>query len=199
MSAVLEVQEVMKNYLDEVQDTSRIEEGLEQPLLYERWGSQWVEYTHTQGDIYELLQQYAKNRKDSVLSALVPEAIVVVTTGWAAPLKDGEVTCAPSQHPERVRVVMRSALELAQGGMMSRLDLAKPEGSEVAEDYGNASGQLADAMQYAAMAVWGRKWSQNLLNWYATTNRDELPADVKAGLVERVQRLTDLLSESEGE
>lgn len=200
MSAVLEVQKVMKNYLDEVQDSARIEAGLDQPILYERWGSQWVEYTHSQGDIYELLTQYAMNRRESGLSSLEPEAIVLVTTGWAAPLgADGAMLGAPSAHPQRVRVVMRSALELAEGGMLSRLDMAKPEGVEVIEDFGGATGSLADALQYAAMAVWGRKWSQNLLNWYATTNRDELSAEVKAGLVERVQRLTDLLDESEGE
>jgi len=63
------------------------------------------------------------------------------TVGWAAPLKNGEVEGAPSQHPERRRVRLTS-IALHESGQASVLEFADTPG-EYTTDEGEAIGPLA--------------------------------------------------------
>lgn len=90
-------------------------------------------------DIYEALE-----------SAVIPVSAIAVgveTTGWAAPLNsDGEVgDTPPSQHPERLRVRLVSVIN--DEGVASIMEIARPEGAEIVEDYGTATGSLALAIE----------------------------------------------------
>jgi hypothetical protein len=82
-------------------------------------------------------------------SAVIPPSAIAVgveTVGWAAPLTDGEIgEVPPSEHPDRVRVHMVSVIN--DDGAASILEITRPEGIEIVEDYGNASGTLALAIE----------------------------------------------------
>ena len=86
-------------------------------------------------DIYDLLDN-SYNFENFV-------GISVHTTGWASPLnEDGDVDCAPSDHPERRRVSLITMI--TDEGRGSALAFADEE--EVITDPGTASGSLADAI-----------------------------------------------------
>lgn len=69
--------------------------------------------------------------------------ISVRTTGWASPLNEnGEVEGAPSEHPERRRVSLITAVTSEGSGSA----LAFADEDEVITDPGSASGSLADAI-----------------------------------------------------
>ena len=86
-------------------------------------------------DVYDLLES-SYNFENFV-------GISVYTTGWASPLnEDGGVDCAPSEHPERKRVSVITAITAEGRG--SALAFADEE--EIMTDPGTASGQLADAI-----------------------------------------------------
>lgn len=86
-------------------------------------------------DVYDLLDN-SYNFENFV-------GISVHTTGWASPLNEnGEVDCAPSEHPERKRVSVITTITAEGRG--SALAFAGEE--EIMTDPGTASGQLADAI-----------------------------------------------------
>ncbi len=92
---------------------------------------------HEGEDIYELL--------DSPLAyAIVSKAnnIIIVTTGWAAPRRNTEDDeIAPSQHPERRRVLLN--IFASEEGMVSTIRFSDSD-EVMVED--SASGPLAEAI-----------------------------------------------------
>jgi hypothetical protein len=69
---------------------------------------------------------------------------------------------------------------------------------EVIDDTGEATGQLAQAVDLAAFRVWGRDFTSALLMDY-TTKADEMTEAQTQHLAHRVARFLDVLSdESEG-
>jgi hypothetical protein len=94
-------------------------------------------YVDAQSDVYELL-----NRRASELTTFTTFALV--TTGWAAPLKDnGELDGAPSAHPERRRV--RLCVTANIDGVASVLRFEDDQDSPIV-DPGQATGSLAEAV-----------------------------------------------------
>jgi hypothetical protein len=86
-------------------------------------------------DVYDLLDS-SYNFENFV-------GISVHTTGWCAPLNaDGDIDCAPSDHPERRRVSLITTI--TDEGRGSALAFTDEE--EVITDPGTASGSLADAI-----------------------------------------------------
>jgi hypothetical protein len=92
--------------------------------------------------VYELLEAQT--------SAIVRmfDAAVVLTCGWAAPIRDDdeddeETSVPPSQHPERRRV--RLVVVVGDGGVGSVLRFADTP-NDVVTDAGAARGSLADAV-----------------------------------------------------
>lgn len=75
-------------------------------------------------------------------------AIGLVTTGWAAPLnEDGEIAGAPSEHPERRRVVL--SIIRTKTDRLGRVDFPNArdgEESVVYDDDAPSKGSLADAL-----------------------------------------------------
>ena len=97
-------------------------------------------------DVYEGLEVFAndKTAHDAI-------GIGLVTTGWAAPLPadyDGESDeemGAPSEHPERRRVVLHIVRTL-EGDAFSVIDI---QGTDETQTDSTGRGPLADALEYA--------------------------------------------------
>ena len=86
-------------------------------------------------DVYDLLES------DFDLSDY--NAVIIHTTGWAAPLsQDGSVEAPPSQHSQRRRVALAACVSDASVG--SALSFA--DDPEIVLDPGSATGSLADAL-----------------------------------------------------
>lgn len=93
-------------------------------------------------DVYDLLDIEVKSPLNIV-------GLAVTTSGWAAPLNaDGEVEGAPSQHPERKRVLLVAVVTADE--LMSSMRFADSE--EVITD-GNGTGALADALRDALARI----------------------------------------------
>jgi hypothetical protein len=169
-------------------------EGLSHATIYEKWGNTWEEFPHAEQDVYEALDIYTTERTNSTDK---PSAVVITTTGWAAPLgKNGEVEGRPSEHAQRIRCVVRFAMELDNGGFVSRVTLHRPEGLEVQDDFGSATGSLADALNVVAVTLWGREWTRNLLTWWGATDKDAISQDVKTAIATRLQHLVSTVYKS---
>ena len=134
------------------QDWYGTENSLSMCLVYspsEGWTIQ-----STTKDIYEALARLAVACDRGEVTpaegdSLDDMAIGLISTGWASPLPAGEDTpkVAPSEHPERRRVVL--SVVRTKDGRLSRVDF--PEASESEEsviyDEGTPSkGSLADAL-----------------------------------------------------
>lgn len=90
-------------------------------------------------DVYHLLSQQVEK------SSLKLAGLAVTTSGWAAPLNaDGEVEGAPSEHPERRRVLLVALVTAEE--IMSAVRFADTE--EINLD-SNGTGALADALREA--------------------------------------------------
>ena len=105
-------------------------------------GALRITFLAEHGDVYELLEAQT--------SAIVRmfDAAVVLTCGWAAPIRDDddedeETSMPPSQHPERRRV--RLVVVVGDGGVGSVLRFADTP-NDVVTDAGAARGSLADAV-----------------------------------------------------
>jgi hypothetical protein len=94
------------------------------------------------GDVYELLSEFAR------LAEMMPHysehyaGAVLYTSGWAAPLRDGEPDGAPSAHPLRRRVYL--AVCVTREDTASRLFFS--DTAEIVDDPGQATGSLAEAV-----------------------------------------------------
>ena len=105
-------------------------------------GALRITFLAEHGDVYELLEAQT--------SAIVRmfDAAVVLTCGWAAPIRDDEddseeSATPPSQHPERRRV--RLVVVVSDAGVGSVLRFADAP-NDVVTDAGAARGSLADAV-----------------------------------------------------
>lgn len=104
-------------------------------------GALRITFLAEHGDVYELLEAQT--------SAIVRmfDAAVVLTCGWAAPIRDedddNETSVPPSQHPERRRV--RLVVVVGDCGVGSVLRFADTP-NDVVTDAGAARGSLADAV-----------------------------------------------------
>lgn len=114
----------------------------EQAVARNENGALRITFLAEHGDVYELLEAQT--------SAIVRmfDAAVVLTCGWAAPIRDDEAdsedsATPPSQHPERRRV--RLVVVVSDAGVGSVLRFADAP-NDVVTDAGAARGSLADAV-----------------------------------------------------
>lgn len=92
-------------------------------------------------DVYELL--------DTANVPAEAQAVLVHTTGWAAPLNSlGEADGAPSQHPQRRRVALMACVtDDAFGGTVMGSALGfQDDPEDIITDEGEATGALAQAV-----------------------------------------------------
>jgi hypothetical protein len=93
------------------------------------------------GDVYEMLDSV-----EAQAVALMSDAVVISTCGWAAPIADDddpEAGVAPSQHPERRRVRL---LVCANGTDTASVLRFTDDWDNPVFDEGQARGSLADAV-----------------------------------------------------
>jgi hypothetical protein len=100
-------------------------------------GEPTVTLAHENEDCYALLEG-----TDAHLTAMTSDAIVLVTTGWAAPMPNDDDETPPSRHPERRRV--RLTVVADADGMASVLRFEDDDDTVL--DEGSAHGSLADAL-----------------------------------------------------
>ena len=93
------------------------------------------------GDVYEMLDSV-----EAQAVALLSDAVVVRTCGWASPLSEGDEYegVAPSQHPQRRRVRL---LVVAKAGETASVLRFTDDWANPIFDEGQATGSLADAVQ----------------------------------------------------
>jgi len=92
-------------------------------------------------DVYELIEQLSLDRVYLNYSFLS-----IVTTGWAAPLgKDGEVEGLPSQHKDKRRVTLVSALDINAKEIYGSV-IEFQDSDERVFDFNDATGLLASAI-----------------------------------------------------
>jgi hypothetical protein len=94
------------------------------------------------GDVYEMLESV-----EAQAVAMLSDAVVVRTCGWAAPITDGddpEAGVAPSQHSQRRRVRL---LVVAKAGETASVLRFTDDWANPIFDEGQATGSLADAVQ----------------------------------------------------
>lgn len=130
--------------------------------LWELHGTEWLN-AQTGADIYDLLSEWGGNYETATHH---PHAFAVLTTGWAAPLgDDGKVDGRPSEHAERRRVVLFCVVS-ADGSLASRMVFGDEPDTEPVDDDGTATGALAEALDIAALRVWGRAFVLGLFQRY---------------------------------
>jgi hypothetical protein len=100
-----------------------------------------VEPVSSHPDVYELIDEAIAETPFSVRSS---DILAVVTSGWAAPLNNGKVEGAPSQHPQRRRVRLMACVRRSDLTMTSVLRFGDTD--DVVIDEGEATGTLAEAM-----------------------------------------------------
>ena len=101
---------------------------------------------------------------------------------------------APSQRADRFRVAL-DICATPSGSIGSRLSFLSGERKgEVIDDSGEATGQLAQTVDLAALRVWGRDYTSALLTEYTTKADDMTEAELQH-LAHRVARFLDALSD----
>lgn len=94
----------------------------------------------TNKDIYDLLQSIDADKLHTNF-----DYITIITYGWAAPLKNGEVDGMPSEHPERRRVRLTISADVKEKEIIG--SAMKLDGDdEVMYDLNQATGLLADSL-----------------------------------------------------
>jgi hypothetical protein len=91
-------------------------------------------------DIYDMIDHLNDDKSFHIYNYLS-----LVTTGWAAPLKNGEVDGAPSEHPERRRVSLVILADVDNKSILGSVLQFEGEEEEKVYDYNTATGTLADA------------------------------------------------------
>ena len=158
---------------------------------------EWVEYPHTELDIYTAIFQFS-TRHQFGIGKPVGDAFVCRTIGWGAPLdENGEMgDTPPSERRDRFRVAL-DICATPTGAIASRLSFQSGEkAGEVIDDTGEATGQLAQAVDLAAFRVWGRAFTSALLMDYTTKSDDMTETQIKH-LAHRVGRFLDVLNDGE--
>lgn len=133
--------------IQQVQDGARERHELPEARYYEYTGEKWAQ-VFADADIYDLLDAVSE-----MTFLRAPLALGFVTTGWAAPLNaDGTATGRPSEHAERVRVML--AVVVTSSGITSAVSLANSD--DLMLDHGTATGTLADAVLATTAGVWAK-------------------------------------------
>lgn len=166
--------------------------------IWENYGGEWVQCPIDNSDPYLLLSTRGMLGTGSAGSL---SALVLLTSGWGAPLNEnGEAEGAPSEHPQRRRVHLM-VVTTPDGCQASRLQF-EGESEPVDDETGGASGALADALDLCAVRLWGTEFTSALLMQYATAKADGADASTLARIVERVQNIAphvlEALEEGEG-
>lgn len=137
---------------------------LDKPQVWERYGSEWVEYPDTDNDVYLTMKQYGVSRV-GVPNELAPDVIALMTTGYAAPIDEcqdpdtGETTTPPSECDNRRRVAL--AVFIARdASRCTVLRFADNQGETIKERQG--IGALSEALDLAALSAWGSEYLARL-------------------------------------
>lgn len=125
--------------LNDAQDSFRMDEAV---VVFDHNGE--FREVVKDGDIYTALTMVK-----ALGSNWNADGMAVITTGWAAPLNNGEVEGAPSEHPDRQRV--RLTCYISNDGVASALSFEN--GDDTVYDEGDAVGRLADMIQDAWLSL----------------------------------------------
>jgi|688.fasta_scaffold135896_4 hypothetical protein len=175
----------------------------ENPELWQMFGAEWVRYEPTKDDvsIYELMTHYILDNGAKYVATPKkrPDAIVLVSGGWASPLgDDGEVTMPPSQHPERKRVELVHAispLDAQQASVMTMFTQAG-EVADTLRANGEASGDITVTLDSVALAVWGSAFIHSLMDYF-TSKRAELTETQVKTCADRLAHFLRIVGESD--
>lgn len=160
------------------------------PLLYELYGSEWVELAHLGGhsDVYDLLDDYSASNKKRNLDTM-PSAFALLTTGWASPLNEvGDVEGRPSEHPLRRRVAL-FMVSAVNGRQASRIVFADDVANPVDDIEGGASGSLSEAVDTSSVYLWGRRFVEGIVSLVEESG--EGGSDCLQARARRVARLVE--------
>ncbi len=136
---------------------------MENPQVWEKYGSEWVEFPTVSGDVYITLKHFAELRAD-VPTELTPDCIAMFTTGFAAPIddcvdEDGEPSMAPSKSKNRRRI----ALGVFVSRDTSRCSVMNFEDNKDEPIYeASGTGALAEALDLCALSTWGAEYLARL-------------------------------------
>jgi hypothetical protein len=143
---------------------------LDYPQLWYREHGEWTEYPHEEGDIYLLIRAFGNFWATSHFVSPL-EGVVVMTTGWGAPLpqdwEENDETPPPSQSPDRQRIGLYYGA--GRGGSLSSVICF--ESGQVLDE-GNGTGSLFHAMEWLGFSLYKREWAQGVF--------DNFQAELKA-------------------
>lgn len=128
---------------------------LDLPQLWECHNGEWVEYPHIMRDVYDLLRSYFDLHRTTTQPT--PSAFALMTSGYAAPIIDGEPMGQPSEHPNKLRVALCVVYD-RDGSQSSCLRFQGEEKEDVTTNGGEESGTLAAALDAVAVVLWGAEW-----------------------------------------
>ncbi|NBO58577.1 MAG: hypothetical protein EBU73_06525 [Chitinophagia bacterium] len=96
-------------------------------------------------DVYMLIDELIDDKR---LANVSFNYFCLLTTGWAAPLdENGEVSGAPSKHPERRRVSLLVTADMNdKTNIISAIKFHGDDDDEIVFDYNQATGSLAEAI-----------------------------------------------------
>lgn len=150
------------------------------------------EVSHPYRDIYQLL--------DALGEVLAPQGdtlggVLVLTSGWAAPLgDDGQVEGAPSAHPERRRVFVTCSVA-RDGSQAARMEFAGGDGDTVTDD--NGTGSLAFALDSLGFGVWGAEFVRGMTRAYRDALRGDDDGRVRSVVADRIHALVTTETDTE--
>ena len=181
----------------------------ENPELWQMFGAEWVRYEPRKRDgdlvnevsVYELMSFYILDNGANYVATPKrrPDAIVLLSGGWASPLgDDGEVTMPPSEHPDRKRVELVHAISPLDAQQASVMTMFTQTG-EVADTLranGEASGDITVSLDSVALAVWGSAFIHSLMDYF-TSKRSELTDTQVKNCAERLAHFLRMVGESD--
>lgn len=175
------------------------DEYLHSPQIWRKDDSgEWVEAPNADSDIYSALFKFSCQHQANT-GKPAGSAFIARTTGYGAPLgKDGQVgDVPPSEHPERVRISLDICSSVS-GHVASRMTFTSgPKSGEFLDDTGEATGDLAEAIDLCSVRVWGERFTTALLDTYAKIRATAPKAELLA-LALRVQKILNAI-EDEGD
>lgn len=174
--------------------------NLSHPALWELREGEWVEHFHSFADVYQLIRRYALD--SSVMTENLPDAVVLVTCGWAARLpenhdrwNDDDIP-RPSEQPDRIRVALVYCVA-RNGTVYSVVSMEDKPEEDSGEPFGR--GALLDACDYLGVGVWKREYTQGVLAWYGDLVQacqaagEEIESDVVRWFAERLSNFITIL------
>ena len=139
--------------------------SMDNAQVWEKYGSEWVEFPHATDDVYLTLKVFASHRAN-VPEELAPDAIALMTTGYAAPIDEcvdeatGENTTPPSECESRRRVAI-AVFVARDASRCTEMRFQDDEhGEGIRESRG--SGMLSDAVDLVALSAWGAEYLARL-------------------------------------